>query len=266
MATRGSDKPCELGDNREDVQTTGEEIDITNELKAYICTPQGDKPPTVAVIVYHDIYGWELPANRVVVDNLANHGYLAIMPDFFHGTPWSPEKFGDTTVEKYRTWISCHPQGRVDNDTKTTAQYIQNILGIDSIVIIGFCWGGLQIVLQTCHSDAMFKAAVGFYAVELTPQDVLTMKAPTLLIFGSEDKTYPIERIKTLQHALSTANRLIDSSREDEGHLSGPAAMIKIFDGMGHRFVHRGDRNDAIVQKSAEEAMDDMYTFLQKYT
>lgn len=51
----------------------GHEVQI-EYLKAYVCRPpfSTDK----AVIVVHDVFGWQFPDIRYIVDLMAGHGYM----------------------------------------------------------------------------------------------------------------------------------------------------------------------------------------------
>ena len=57
---------------------------ITTELNSKIAT---DK----AVVLFPDIFGYELPNNRAICDLLAAHHIHVIMPDFFDGNGWKGE-------------------------------------------------------------------------------------------------------------------------------------------------------------------------------
>lgn len=51
----------------------GHEVQIEH-IKAYVCRPSffTDK----AVIVIHDVFGWQFPDIRYIVDLIAGHGYM----------------------------------------------------------------------------------------------------------------------------------------------------------------------------------------------
>lgn len=67
---------------------TGTEIKLGG-LDTYIAVPE-NKEPTGAVLVITDVFGWKLVNSRLISDELAKGGLLAILPDFFNGDGNSP--------------------------------------------------------------------------------------------------------------------------------------------------------------------------------
>ena len=56
---------------------------------------------TGAVIVVHDIFGYELKNTRAIADMCAQRGLLAVIPNFYEATgPWPITKVGQITFEK----------------------------------------------------------------------------------------------------------------------------------------------------------------------
>ncbi|XP_077993137.1 carboxymethylenebutenolidase homolog [Glandiceps talaboti] len=248
--------PCDPGDTRDDYIANGTDIVINANLSAYLVEPVGSCRG--AVIVIHDIYGYELGATRLIADELATHGYTAIMPDLFRGNPWAGQI-------NYIGWRTSHPQERVDHDVDVTLEYIHTELGRKYAGVVGFCWGGRQTVLASGPSTDRIQVGVGFYGVGISNDEALAMSAPTMLIFAEEDVFQPVDGVYSLEDALEAENRLLDSPTADDSELSGPAAFIRIFEDVGHGFVHRANRSDPVAAAVAEEAKQDMYTWLERY-
>ncbi|KAL8194195.1 UNVERIFIED_CONTAM: hypothetical protein K2H54_004016 [Gekko kuhli] len=100
MANEANPCPCNAGDTL-DYESLGHEIPVEH-ISAYLCKPF--LPAEKAVIVIHDIYGWQLPNTRYIVDMLAANGYLAILPDFYKGQePWKPSSDWTTFSEWLKT-------------------------------------------------------------------------------------------------------------------------------------------------------------------
>ncbi|XP_070536197.1 carboxymethylenebutenolidase homolog [Ptychodera flava] len=248
--------PCDRGDGHDDYVANGTDIAINNDVNAYLVEPIGSC--LAAVVVIHDIYGYEMGATRLVADELASRGYTAVMPDLYRGNPWNGT--GD-----FAEWKSQHPQDRIDRDVDATLDYIHTELDIANIGMVGFCFGGRQTVLASAPSPGRLQAGVGFYGVGTTTTEVLSMQAPTLLVYGQNDTGQPLEGVHVLQDALRDANRLLDDPTGDDSNLDGPASFIKIFDDVGHAFVHRADRNDPVAAAAADDAKQDMYYWLNRY-
>lgn len=56
-------------------------------LNAYVVLPPDNPAPKAAVIIFTDIYGYELNNTRLWADRLAKNDFLAVIPDFFRGDP-----------------------------------------------------------------------------------------------------------------------------------------------------------------------------------
>lgn len=122
MANESNPCPCDLGDKIE-YGGLGQEVQMEH-IKAYVVKPTS--PKDKAVIVIHDIFGWQLPNTRYMAEMLAADGYMcvqsdiwgrsdmfmefnlccslsrAVCPDFFVGKePWSPA--GDWS--KFQEWL-----------------------------------------------------------------------------------------------------------------------------------------------------------------
>ena len=72
MANESRPCPCDIGD-RFDYGSRGHEVQVEH-IKAYICKPPAGTDK--AVIVIHDIFGWQLPNTRYMADMLAANGYM----------------------------------------------------------------------------------------------------------------------------------------------------------------------------------------------
>ncbi|NXE22858.1 CMBL Carboxymethylenebutenolidase, partial [Ardeotis kori] len=81
MANEARPCPCDIGD-RFDYGGRGQEVQVEH-IKAYVCKPAASTDR--AVIVIHDIFGWQLPNTRYMADMLATNGYIMLITSiFFH--------------------------------------------------------------------------------------------------------------------------------------------------------------------------------------
>uniref|UniRef100_A0A8C9G3Y5 Carboxymethylenebutenolidase homolog n=1 Tax=Pavo cristatus TaxID=9049 RepID=A0A8C9G3Y5_PAVCR len=99
--------PCDIGD-KFDYGGRGQEIQVEH-IKAYVSKPSTSTDK--AVIVIHDIFGWELPNTRYIADMLTANGYVAICPDFFVGQEaWKPSN--DWAI--FYDWVKSRDAGKID--------------------------------------------------------------------------------------------------------------------------------------------------------
>eukprot|EP00842_Homolaphlyctis_polyrhiza_P000104 jgi/Hompol1/1094/HPOL_005533-RA len=55
-------------------------------VAAYVALPAATKRSNTAIIIIHDIFGWQLVNNRLIADRLAAlSGIPVYLPDFFNG-------------------------------------------------------------------------------------------------------------------------------------------------------------------------------------
>ncbi|PWA94204.1 Dienelactone hydrolase [Artemisia annua] len=77
-------------------------------------------------------------SNKNIADKIASFGYYAVVPDFFHGDPWTPEV-------PIQDWLKKHAPVEAVEFAK---QVIQALIekGISKVVAAGFCWGAKVVV------------------------------------------------------------------------------------------------------------------------
>ncbi|XP_078543773.1 carboxymethylenebutenolidase homolog isoform X2 [Lissotriton helveticus] len=158
MANEERPCPCDIGDKFE-YGGLGEEVEIEH-FKAYICRPQS--PQDRAVIVVQDIFGWDLPNTRFIVDLLAANGYI---------------------------------------EANATLRYLKEHYNAKRFAVIGFCWGGtVTHHLMLTHPE--IKAGVSLYGIIKDSDDRYALKNPTLFIFGENDSVIPHEQVTLLEQKL----------------------------------------------------------------
>lgn len=185
---------------------------------AFVAMPAGEGPAP-AVIVVHE--WWGLSAQiQDVARQLARQGYVAIVPDLYHGkVADGPEDahelmrgLEDTRVfselDAARAWLASQPR-----TAKSKAG------------ITGFCMGG-GISLRYALRTPALAAVVMFYGPpETDPEKLATLRAPLMGHFGAEDQGIAIERVNAFRSALAKA---------------GKSAQIFEYSGAGHAFMHEG--------------------------
>jgi carboxymethylenebutenolidase len=208
---------------------------------AFVAMPAGEAPAP-AVIVIHEYWGLN-PQIEDVARQLARQGYVAIVPDLYHGkvaeTPEDAHELmrglEDTRVfselDAARAWLTSQPR---------TAK--------SRVGIMGFCMGG-GISLRYGLRTPSLAAVVMFYGPpETDPEKLATLRAPLMGHFGAEDQGITPERVSAFRAALAKA---------------GKPAQVFEYSGAGHAFMHEGQpsyRADA-----ARVAWARTLAFLQKH-
>ncbi|TFK04201.1 Carboxymethylenebutenolidase-like protein [Platysternon megacephalum] len=215
-------------------------------IKAYVCKPSSVTDR--AVIVIHDIYGWQFPDIRYISDLVAAEGYVAICPDFFLGKkPWTST---DHWAE-FRDWLKDRDPTKVDRDADVVLKYLKEHCSAKKIGVIGFCWGGMA-VHHLMLKNPELKTGVAIYGVIKYFEDRYSLLHPTFFIFGENDDYIPLEQVTLLEQKLKQHCKVY--------------YRVKIYPGQTHGFVHR-KREDMNPQDKPyiEEARKDMLNWLNKY-
>jgi len=212
----------------------------TGTENAFVARPAGDgKAP--AVIVVHEWWGLDGHI-RDIARRLASQGYVAIVPDLYHGkVATDPMKAHELmrgledqealqTIDGAAVWLRAQPR---------TAR--------SGIGIVGFCMGG-GLALDYALVHPVPSAVVMFYGRPETDAAKLTpLKAALQAHYGQDDEGFPIPKV----------NQFKDALKKD-----GKTAEVYVYPGAGHAFMHEGlpsYRPDA-----ARQAWARMLAFLQK--
>ncbi|XP_024135909.1 carboxymethylenebutenolidase homolog [Oryzias melastigma] len=244
MANESNPCPCDIGDKIE-YGGLGQEVQIEH-IKAYVVKPT--TPSDKAIIVIHDIFGWQLPNTRYMADMLAANGYIAVCPDFFVGKEaWSPA--GDWS--KFQEWLQDKKPTTINTEVDAVLKFLKEQCGAKRIGTVGFCWGGVAthyIALQYPE----VKAGVSVYGIVREREDRYALKSPTLFIFAEVDQVIPLDQVNSLEEKLK------EKCTVDY--------QVKIFPGQTHGFVHRKREDINPADKPyIQEARKDMLNWLSKY-
>ncbi|XP_073188457.1 carboxymethylenebutenolidase homolog isoform X2 [Lepidochelys kempii] len=244
MANEARPCPCDIGD-RFEYGGLGHEVQVEH-IKAYVCKPSASTGK--AVVVIHDIFGWQLPNTRYITDMLAANGYIAICPDFFVGQkPWDPSD--DWSI--FNDWLKTRDASKVDREVDVILKYLKEQCNAKKIGVIGFCWGGMA-VHHLMLKNPELKTGVAIYGVIKYFEDRYSLLHPTFFIFGESDDYIPLEQVTLLEQKLKQHCKV--------------DYRVKIYPGQTHGFVHRR-REDINPQDKPyiEEARKDMIYWLNKY-
>lgn len=219
------------------IQSTAVNIVSGNHTyPAYLSAPveEGKKP---AVVLIHSLNGLE-PGYRNLTDNFAQEGYVVISPEWqtFNKTP------GDEVVEDLIKDSVAYLQTRQD-------------VNADRLGLTGFCIGGRYTMLFLPQMPE-FKSGVAWYgfpysggiANQSMPVDFIEdIKAPMLMIHGTNDQFSPIADIYRYATALNTSGKYFE---------------LKVYQGQPHGFmIENGELSRSFV---ANDAYREMVTFFDR--
>ena len=198
------------------------------------------------VLVLHENTGLTTWA-RAVADQMAAEGFIAIAPDML-----TPARKGNLTSEWARD--SAGPAIReltvqqVDERLDAVAKYGMSLpAALPKYGIVGFCWGGGRSFLHAVHAAPALGASVVYYGSPPTPEQMTSIKAPVLGLYGGADA-----RITATVPATDSAMKKMSKSYEFE-----------VFDGAGHGFLRGQEQNDGANLKAAQAAWPKTVAFFK---
>ncbi|KAI3926735.1 hypothetical protein MKW92_021821 [Papaver armeniacum] len=207
-------------------------------LKTYV---SGSLDSKLGILLVSDAFGYEAPNLRNLADKVAAAGYYVVVPDFFHGDPYTPGK--DVLV-----WFQSHGTDKGAVEAKQVIKALKH-KGISAVGAAGMCWGG-KVVAELAKSDDL-KAVVMMHPSGATVDDIKEIKVPISILGGELDKLSPPALLKQFEEVLSTKPE-VDS-------------FVKVFKGVDHGWTLRYDIGDKEAVKQAEIAHHYMLKWLSKY-
>ena len=222
--------------------------DGKTRIKTWVVYPERkDKAPVVLVI--HEIFGlsdWI----RAVGDQLAEEGYIAVVPDLISGMGpggggSESAKSRDDVVKLIQGLTPAETIARL-NAVRDYAIHLPSANGKSASV--GFCWGGTNSYLYaTAQPD--LQAAVVYYGTSPDSALLSKIKAPVFGNYGGDDARVDV----TIDPAAKEMKRL------------GKVYEYEIYDGAGHGFLRQQTGRDGANMKATEKAWPKTIAFLKKY-
>lgn len=194
-------------------------------VKAFVAYPEvAEKAPVIVVI--HEIFGLTDWA-RLLTDELAAAGYIAIAPDLLSGS--GPNGGGSASlggVDEARKAIRDLPPDQITADLQSAVDYALKIpAGNKKVAVAGFCWGGTQ-SFRFATNEKRLKAAYVFYGTAPEDdKDLARIQAPVYGFYAANDArvTATVEDTVKAMKALKKAY------------------FPDIYTGAGHGFMRAGE-------------------------
>lgn len=216
--------------------------------------------PTAGVVVAPEAQGVN-SFIRDVGSRLAQEGYLAAVPDYYHGRgPKDPDRLvtmADLPVIQEVIAGLDFRQG--SEDMLAAVEHLQRAEGLDKVATWGYCTGGTLAMLAACQGRTV-EAAVLFYPSqpyfhELSdrqpehPVDMIwQLRKPVLLIVGDQDAVWPPELLDTVVRRFEQWSIPLET---------------RVYAGAGHTFA--GHFEDWHRPQAAAEAWVEAIDFLGRH-
>lgn len=208
---------------------------------AFVAWPAG-RGEAPAIIVIHEWWGLNAQI-RGVARRLAQEGYVAIVPDLYHG-----RVAGDAEMAHELSRGLDEERALGDLAAAVTWLRGQPRVGRSRIGAVGFCMGGRLSQLYALRGNALSAAVMYYGRPETDAKAISALRIPLQGHFGGDDQGIGPDQIEALRAALAKAGR---------------SSEIYVYPGAGHAFMHEGrpsHRPDA-----ARQAWARMLQFFQKH-
>ncbi|MCB8878776.1 dienelactone hydrolase family protein [Acidisoma cellulosilytica] len=172
----------------------------------------GPADATMGLVVVQEIFGVN-GHMRFASDTLAKAGFAVICPALFDRAERDVELgYGAEDRDRGLALRAGITEAQVMLDIEAAAA----ALGLNSVGIIGYCWGG-TIGWWGATRSTRFKAAVGWYGGGIAATRTAVPHCPVQLHFGAEDHGIPLTDVDAIR-------------------TSQPGVEVFVYDGAGHGF------------------------------
>ncbi|GAB0117277.1 dienelactone hydrolase family protein [Acidisoma sp. 7E03] len=202
-----------------------------HSFSAYKAGPADAK---MGLVVVQEIFGVNSHM-RFASDTLAKAGFAVIAPALFDRVERDVELgYTSETVQKGLELRAKITEEQVMMDIEAAAA----ALGLSSVGIIGYCWGG-TIAWWGATRSTRFKAACGWYGGGIAATRTETPHCPVQLHFGAED------------HGITLSD--VDAIRAAQ-----PGVEVFVYDGADHGFgcEERPSFNQAAFDLAQSRSLD----------
>ena len=161
--------------------------EVKPALACFVAFPQKQTNAT-AVLVVHERFGvsdWI----RVVADELAAAGYIAIVPDLLSGAgPGGGGSLSLNSVESLDKAVASLVPERTLAALNAAFQYAAKLPACNGkIVVAGFSWGGGEAFRYATHNPKLGAAFVFYGGAPEKEEDLARIRCPVYGFYGTED-------------------------------------------------------------------------------
>ena len=215
-----------------------------DQVPGYLARPNGDGPFPPVVVIQE---WWGLNDHiKDVANRLAAEGYIALAPDLYRGAvATEPDDARKLAMELDRPQAIKDIQGAV-NYLVAREDVVPKQAGV-----IGFCMGGGLAAMMSYQGESVGAAVVFYGNVRDLLEDDVTRKvsAPLLGLFGSEDKSIPVDVVEAVDAKLKQHTKISE---------------FHVYSGAPHAFFN-DTRPHIYHEEAAKDAWQQTLDWLREY-
>jgi len=212
-----------------------------NSVPGYLSLPEGEGTHPGVVVIQE---WWGLNDQiKGVADRLAEHGFIALVPDLYHGqVAEEPDEARKLVMELNREQAMKEIEGAIE--------YLVRHPQVEpkKAGIIGFCMGG-GLAAIGAFTGQFVGAAVVYYGNP--PLDLMDneVAAPLLGLYGENDKSIPLDRVEEFRR------RLQEQGQDNE---------IIVYPNAGHAFANE-ERKGTFNREATDDAWQRTVDWFKRY-
>lgn len=131
---------------------------------------------------------------RELAEGFAEDGYEVIAPSFYDRLePGFEADYSPDSIAKGVKYSTETPWDQVAGDLQAAIDALA-----PAVFVTGFCWGGAATWLAACRCTGV-SAASAFYGRRISELVDETPKVPTILHFGRNDASIPMEKVEDIR-------------------------------------------------------------------
>lgn len=234
------------------MEITSERVEIPvsdgTSMGGTLCRPVSGGPHP-GVIVYMEIFGVNAHI-REIAERVAQEGYVALAPDFFHRSlPGIELGYDDEGMARGMKGLGALDADEMVADARAAVEALRSRPDVGPrLGAMGFCIGGHMAYLTACETDVAATAAFygggiahaeGFGGKASTVSRTPKIRGRILCLFGADDALIPEDHVETIRRALSDA---------------GTRHEVVVYEGAGHGFFC--NRRATFHEPSAQDAWE----------
>jgi carboxymethylenebutenolidase len=195
----------------------GEYVDFPSngeQARGYLARPPAGRGPGLVVVQEW----WGLDSSlKVMVDRLAEGGFVALAPDLFRGELASHDE-----MDKAARLMQSLPPDRAARDMSGSVDYLDGHEAVNGkgIGVVGFCMGGMLALHLAALRPDKVSAVVTFYGFPQGDQepDWSRMRAAVRGHMAERDQHFPPEAARQLEAKLKAMGKDVEFTFHPAGH------------------------------------------------
>jgi carboxymethylenebutenolidase len=152
--------------------------------------------PGPGIVVIQEWWGL-VPHIERIADRFAAAGFLALVPDLYHGEKTTPDRASKLMMAL-----------RIDEAARDLAGAVELFIAVRDVIgqrvgIVGFCMGGALSLFAACRNPHVGVCAVFYGGHPNVEPDLASLEAPVLGLYAGKDTFVTPDQVRELDRRLA---------------------------------------------------------------